>query len=204
MSLTKVNIPLALRKVRAYQHYVNGKTVEEIAILECVPLSTVLEWKSGTEGDNSWDDDLARMETDLRDTLDGEMKSWAKVAVETVGMTCINTLVLCAKHVQKRVAEKGGSMDTEELIELTKVSCSMMKTLHEITGREDGRKDNGKQGRTKDKNLGTGNNPPSLPTVPPARPEGGKDEQDGDDGEGDGRPGSTYDVEDEGEGGNEA
>lgn len=197
MGLTTVSIPMALRRVRAYQLYVQGKTVEEIALLERLPLADVLAWKAGSDGENSWDEDLRRMEADLKDTIDGEMKSWAKLAVETVGMTGMNTLVLCAKQIQKRVV-KGDSLTNNELVELTKVSLLMMKTLKELNSDGGEGKVKGKdQTKTKAKNLGKGNAGPALPTVPPVQGEGSDEEGEGEEVEESGRVGPAYEVEDD-------
>ena len=197
MGLTSVSIPMALRRVRAYQLYVQGKTVEEIALLEHIPLADVLAWKAGSDGENGWDEDLHRMEADLKDTIDGEMKSWAKLAVETVGMTGMNTLVLCAKQIQKRVV-KGDGLTNNELVELTKVSLLMMKTLKELNS--DGGEGKAKakdQTKTKAKNLGKGGAGPALPAVPPVNGDGGQGEEDAEEGEEGGRVGPAYEVEEE-------
>lgn len=197
MGLTSVSIPMALRRVRAYQLYVQGKTVEEIALLEHIPLADVLAWKAGSDGENGWDEDLRRMEADLKDTIDGEMKSWAKLAVETVGMTGMNTLVLCAKQIQKRVV-KGDGLTNNELVELTKVSLLMMKTLKELNSDGGEGKTKGKdQTKTKAKNLGKGGAGPALPAVPPVNGDGGQGEENAEEGEEGGRVGPAYEVEEE-------
>ena len=125
------------------------------------------------------------------------MKSWAKLAVETVGMTGMNTLVLCAKQIQKRVV-KGDSLTNNELVELTKVSLLMMKTLKELNS--DGGEGKAKakdQTKTKAKNLGKGGAGPALPAVPPVNGDGGQGEEDAEEGEEGGRVGPAYEVEEE-------
>ena len=164
-----VSVPLALRAIRAYQLYVNGKTVEEISVLEGVELREVALWRERDE----WDERLARAERELRDNIDGEMRTWAKTAVETVGMTAINSLVLVGDQIQKRLSAKDvGEMSTPHLVSLSSELRALLTTMHELT-KTDGEKGKKVAGGTKPKNLNrrTSNPIPPVPEMDGGEPE---------------------------------
>lgn len=156
-----------------------GRTPEQIAVDMNVALSTVLDWKR----QDDWDTRLAQQEQMLLSTVDGELKSWIRAAVSTAGITCINSLVMAASAIQRKLdaVEKADRLTVKELATLANTSIGIAESMMRLA---EGLKGGGGPGTTKPKNLGPpkGTSPlpsPAKESPPPPQPAGGEEDEGG-------------------------
>jgi hypothetical protein len=147
-------VPARLHSVMGYQFYLQGKTVEEIALQMKVPLATVTEWKTVDD----WDSRVVNHEMMLYSTIDQEMKTYVKAAIATAGLTCVNAFVLAAEELQKRLGNPK-NLTMKELVGATGAVANLAKLINDLQSPPP--RD---PTRTKEKNLGTGRSSSPLPT----------------------------------------